>query len=104
MTEGTDNPHTGRSASDGFAGYGQPEDVLADPALTQGQKADILMRWEYDAAEHAVALEEGMPGGNGEELQRVLTALRALTGSIDVEHTGPSKQHPLYRPTVRHND
>lgn len=38
---------------------------------------------------------------NLDDLRRVLAALRTLTGPIDVEHTGPSKQHPLCRPTIR---
>lgn len=101
MVEGHDSRQSGQPAPDAFAGYAQPEDVLADATLTQEQKTDILMRWEYDASERGVALEEGMPGGNGDELRRVLAALRTLTGSIDVEHTGPSKQHPLCRPTIR---
>lgn len=100
MVDGRDD----KAEPDAFAGYARPEDVLADAALTREQKVDILLRWEYDASERAVALEEGMPGGNGDELRCVLTALRTLTGSVDVEHTGPSKQHPICRPTIRRED
>jgi len=78
-----------------FAG---PEDVLEHDELTREQKIEILWRWEYDAAEQAVALEEGMPGDESDVLRRVLLALGTLVGPIDVEHTGPTKQHGLARP------
>jgi hypothetical protein len=39
-----------------------PEAVLDVADLTTEQKIEILLRWEYNAAEEAVATEEGMPG------------------------------------------
>jgi len=78
-----------------FAG---PEEVLEHDELTREQKIETLWRWEYDAAEQAVALEEGMPGEESDLQRRVLLALGTLMGPIDVEHTGPTKQHGLARP------
>jgi hypothetical protein len=75
--------------------FATPEEVVAHPALTRAQKIEILRRWEYDAAELAVAREEGMPGDDESLLHRVLQALDELTGGVDVEHTGPTKQRGL---------
>jgi len=47
----------------------------------------------YDAAEQAVALEEGMPGDDDGLQRRVLLALNQLHRRMDVEHTSPTKQH-----------
>ena len=78
-----------------------PELVLADESLTTDQKIEILRRWQYDAAEEAVALEEGMPGEESDLARRILLALGRLVESIDVEHTGPMKQHGLSREAVK---
>ncbi|SON56340.1 hypothetical protein HDIA_2799 [Hartmannibacter diazotrophicus] len=75
--------------------FKSPEAVLEESSLTKRQKTEILLQWEYNAAEEAVALEEGMPGEETNMLHRVLTALGQVAGPIDVEHTGPSKQHGL---------
>jgi hypothetical protein len=72
--------------------FATPEDVLDRADLTKERKIEILRRWEYDASEVAVAEEEGMVGGKPLMLRRVLLALDKLTGSIDVEHTAPTKQ------------
>jgi len=77
-----------------------PEDVLEHDELTREQKIEALWRWEYDAAGQAVALEEGMPGEESDLLRRVLLALGTLVGPINVERTGPTKQHALARPVV----
>jgi len=77
--------------------FASPSDVVSHGALSTRQKIEILRRWEYDAAEQAVALEEGMPGGEDDLLRRILLALEQLNGGIDVEHVGPSKQHGLPR-------
>lgn len=81
--------------------FATPEDVLKHDELTKEQKVEILWRWEYDAAELAVAVEEGMPGEDNGLLRRVMLALGTLTGPIDVEHTGPTKHHGLARPAVK---
>ena len=81
-----------------FAG---PEEVLRHATLAPEQKIEILRRWEYDAAEADVATEEGMPGGDDDLLRRILLALEALGAAIDVEETGPTKQHGLPRSAVK---
>ena len=58
-----------------------PEAVISSPALTVDQKIEVLRRWEYNASEEAVALGE-------------------LTGPLDLDHTGPSKQHGLPREAI----
>ncbi len=70
-----------------------PEDVLRDPRLTDAEKTDILCQMAYDAAEAAVALEEGMPGEESDLPRRISLALAQLHRGIDVEHAGPTKQH-----------
>jgi hypothetical protein len=75
--------------------FTQPEDVLTHQSLTPQQKAEILRRWEYDESEIAVAVEEGMPGGESTLLRRILIALEQLPGGTDAEHAGPTKQHGL---------
>jgi len=80
--------------------FATPEEVLEHDELTREQKLEALYRWEYDAAEVAVAVEEGMPGEDNGLLRRVMLALGALTRSVDVEHAGPTKQHGLQPPAV----
>jgi hypothetical protein len=43
--------------------FDAPEDVLAEPTLTEAEKVEVLRVWAYDATEAGVTLEEGMPGG-----------------------------------------
>jgi hypothetical protein len=61
--------------------FASPEDVLLDERLSKQQKIEILRRWEYEAKENSVALNEGMPDGNGDLLQRILSAIRRLSVS-----------------------
>ncbi len=76
--------------------FASPEDVVRHETLTRDQKIEILRRWEYDAAEIAVADEEGMPDGeNGDLLRRILLALDQVSDGVDMEHVGPTKQHGL---------
>ena len=44
-----------------------------------------------------MATEEGMPGGNGDLLQRILLALEGLGAGSEVGDVGPTKQHALLR-------
>ncbi len=81
--------------------FGMPENVLTSAGLTKEEKLEILRRWEYNASEESVALEEGMPGEESGMLRRVLQAIGEIAGPIDVEHTGPTKQHGLSREAVR---
>jgi hypothetical protein len=78
-----------------------PEDVLENGEFSRDDKIEILLRWEYDAAEEAVALEEGMPGQESDLQRRILVALGKLTDAVDIEHTGPSKQHGIARAAAR---
>lgn len=75
--------------------FASPRAVLESAELSRRQKIDILQRWAYEAAELAVADEEGMSDGD-EDLQRqILLALAALEASSDSEHSGPTKHHGL---------
>lgn len=77
--------------------FATPEDVAAQAGLTREQKIEILRMWEYDTSEREVATEEGMPGGDGELLQRVLLALEGLGVVGETSDSGPTKQHALLR-------
>lgn len=81
--------------------FAAPEEVEAEARLSLEQKIEILRRWEYDAAELAVAEEEGMPGGNGETLQRVVAALDRLAGGYDPGRSPPTKQGGLPRGALK---
>ena len=70
----------------------RPDDVIGDPRLRRQQKIEILCRWAYDAAELAVAEEEGMNGGEASNLQEILNALISITGGFDSKRSGPTKQ------------
>ena len=84
--------------------FGSPEGVLRSTTFADEQKIEILRRWEYQASEEAVALEEGMPGEESDLLRRILIALGQLTGPIDVEQTAPSKQHGLPRAAIKKSE
>lgn len=77
--------------------FASPEALLQQDGLSKEQKIEILRRWEYDASENCVAVEEGMPGDESGLLRRILLALGQLAGDIDVEHVGPTKQHGIPR-------
>jgi len=76
--------------------FPDPEAVARDARLTLEQKIRVLRSWEYDAAEVAVAEEEGMQGPDSDLLQRILLSLHRLAGSEDTERVAPSKQHGLF--------
>ena len=75
--------------------YASPEEIVATERLTRAQKIDLLRSREYDAAELAVAEEEGMQGPENDQLPRILNALARLTGGDDAEYVAPTKQHAL---------
>ncbi|MEP0232053.1 hypothetical protein [Roseibium sp.] len=77
--------------------FASPEEVAERNDLSVEQRIEILRRWSYDAAEDAVALEEGMPDGNSDLQHRVLTVLDRLTGGLDVEMVASGKHHGLRR-------
>jgi hypothetical protein len=66
-----------------------------DPEPSSEQKIEVLLRWEYDAAEEFVAVEEGTPGRDNDLVRRILVALGKLNAAVDVEQTGPGKQHGI---------
>ncbi len=84
-----------KALQDPAAIFASPESVVTEATLSRSQKVDILMRWEYDAAEQAVALEEGMPGRETGMQRRILLALHQLGARVDVERIGPTKQHGI---------
>ncbi len=75
--------------------FATPDAVLIHDTLSKQQKIEILRRWEYDASEASVALEEGMPGEENDLLRRILLALDQLLDGVDVERVAPSKQHGI---------
>lgn len=75
--------------------FASPEAIVASPRLTRAQKIELLRSREYDAAELAVAEEEGMQGPENDQLPRILNALARLTGGDDAEYVAPTKQHAL---------
>lgn len=75
--------------------FSSPQEVVEDNGLSAKQKIDVLRRWAYEAAELAVALEEGMPNGEDDLQRRILLALDELQAGIDTEHSGPTKHHGL---------
>lgn len=88
---------------DPAAVFDAPEDVISEVGLTNEQKIEVLRRWEYNASEEAVALEEGMPGEESDLLRRILVAIGELTGPLDLERTAPTKQHGLARDAIKKN-
>lgn len=81
-----------RAVNDPESFFASPDEVLRHEALDRDQKIEILKRWEYDASQVEVAVEEGMPNDRPSRLEEVLAALHELTGGIDVSHTPPTKQ------------
>ena len=75
--------------------FASPEEVVDHPGLTLAEKIGMLRSWEYDAAEVAVAEEEGMQGPETDLLRRILLALADLTHGREVEFVAPTKQHGL---------
>jgi len=72
--------------------FPSPGDLVRCEALTKEQKIEVLRRWEYDASEDEVAVEEGMRDDRPSKLREILLALDELTGGFDVAHTPPTKQ------------
>lgn len=75
--------------------FASPEAVADHPGLSLEQKIEVLRTWEYDAAEVAVAEEEGMRGPENDLLQHIVLALAALTHGRDAEFVALTKQHGL---------
>lgn len=94
-------PDIDRALLDPPGVFATPEEVLHHGAIPREVKIEILRRWEYDAADIAVAIEEGMPGEEETLLRRITLALQQLAGPLDLDRTGPSKHHGLPREAVR---
>ena len=77
---------------DPSAVFSAPEDILACDTLSRQQKITLLRQWQYDASSIAVAEEEGMICDSELLLHRILSSLHELTGGVNVEQTGPTKQ------------
>ena len=60
------------------AHFGDPQDVVADPALSKEEKVEALETLEQDARLLTTAAQEGMTGGEENKLQEVLDAKKAL--------------------------
>lgn len=87
-------PGTPRAVLDPAGAYAGPEELVADPRLSEAQKLSALRQWAYDVRELEVAEEEGMGEHDGDILRRIQIALAELGHPVDGEHTASSKQHP----------
>lgn len=82
-----------RALRDPASVFASPEAVAGHPGLSPAQKIEILRSWEYDAAELAVAEEEGMRGPDNNLLQRIIQTLAGLTHGREGEFVALTKQH-----------
>ena len=97
MTKGNEKqvPDMEKALLDPGSVFASPEELLRHDGLSREQKTEILRRWEYDASEACVSVEEGMPGGESDLLRRILLALDELGNGVDVDKVGPTKQHGI---------
>lgn len=58
--------------------FHRPEEIVDHPDLSRTQKIDILHAWYLDASNLSVAEEEGMGGGEDENLDEIRACLRML--------------------------
>lgn len=70
-----------------------PQEILDHPGLTREEKIELLRSRLYDAAEIAVAEEEGMRGPENDPTRDILLALAELTPGEHDEAVAPTKQH-----------
>jgi hypothetical protein len=76
----TDKPHQH---------FGDPQQVVADPALSKQDKVEALETLEQDARLLATATEEGMTGGERSKLREVLNAKKTLEWPTDAAKNPP---------------
>ena len=76
----TEKPH---------AHLADPQQIVADPALSKQDKLEALEMLEQDARLLATATEEGVTGGEQSNLRDVLTAKKSLEGSTDAASNPP---------------
>lgn len=91
MTDRASPADLTRAMLDPAGTFGTPDEVLKNANLSSDKKLEILCLWAYDAAELAVAEEEGMGGGERSQLDAVMAALDGLTGGYDSERVAPTK-------------
>lgn len=73
--------------------YERPSEVLKDKRWSNEQKLTILRHWEADAREMEVAEEEGMIGGDPDQLYEILEAIATIPDSSSVDMPdAPTKQ------------
>ena len=95
MTHATQNeaPRQGRLLSDSTLASASPQEILHHPALTRKEKIELLRSRQYDAAEIAVAEEEGMQGPESDQMRDILLALAQLVENESDAPVAPTKQH-----------
>jgi len=71
-----------RALIDPDAVFASPREVLEHDGLSTEQKAEILRRWASDAAQIALAVDEGMPGNESDLLRQSLLALQRLNEGV----------------------
>lgn len=82
-----------RPHSDPALATASPQEILHHPALTRKEKIELLRSRQYDAAEIAVAEEEGMQGPENNPMRDILLALAQLEEHASDEPVAPTKQH-----------
>jgi len=95
MTHTVQNEPTrrGRALPDPTLASASPQEILNHPGLTREEKIELLRSRQYDAAEIAVAEEEGMQGPEGDPMRDILLALAQLTHGEHHDAVAPTKQH-----------
>jgi hypothetical protein len=76
----TDKPHQH---------FDDPQQVVADPALSEQDKVEALETLEQDARLLATAAEEGMTGGERSKLREVLNTKKAIECPTDAAKNPP---------------
>ena len=82
-----------RPLSDPTLATASPQVILHHPALKRKDKIELLRSRLYDAAEIAVAEEEGMQGPGNDPTRDILLALAELGEYETDEPVAPTKQH-----------
>ncbi len=68
--------------------YGQPMEVLIDPALDDTTRRQVLEGWALDERRLMAATGENMAGGRAHRLGAVMSAMRLLEGTADDRRAG----------------
>jgi hypothetical protein len=69
--------------------FNDPQQVVADPALSKQDKLEVLETLEQDARLLATATAEGMTGGEQSKLRDVLSEKKALESAPDAANNPP---------------